>query len=156
MWAYQRYYGIDTVIYRFSNVYGMYDESDRFIPIMIRKAAKGEALSIFGKDKMLNFTYIDDAVAGTIQTIEGFEKLKEDVYNIACGEGAKLIDVARMVKEEMGSSSEIVLGETRTGEITQYVADMTKAREKFCYEPRTKIIEGVRKSVEWYKKWCNL
>ena len=156
MWAYQRCYGIDIVIYRFSNVYGMYDESNRFIPIMIGKAAKGETMTIFGKDKMLDFTYIDDTISGITLTIEKFDSLKEDVYNIACGEGARLLDVAQMIKEEMGSQSEIALGENRTGEIVQYIADITKAKDKVCYEPHTKIREGVRRSVEWYRKFWNL
>ena len=53
--AYQGCYDIDFDILRFSNVYGMYDESERFIPLMMRKMEKNEDVSIYGKDKILDF-----------------------------------------------------------------------------------------------------
>lgn len=155
-WAYQRCYGIDAIIFRFSNVYGMYDESNRFVPLVIRKAANNEPMTIFGETKMLDFTYIDDTVNGIIKAIEGFDKLKSDVYNIACGEGAKLVEVAKMIMEELGSKSEMVIGQNRTGEVVQYVADNTKAKEKMCYEPTVPVREGIRRSIEWYKKHWNI
>jgi nucleoside-diphosphate-sugar epimerase len=156
MWAYRRCYDLEVLIYRFSNVYGMYDESNRFIPTMIRKAAKNEALTVFGREKILDFTFIDDCVIGVLRSIENFDRVKDDVYNTASGEGAKLVDVARMIKENMASLSEIIVEGNRSGEVVQYIADISKANAKLCYESPTSIQEGVRKSIEWYRKWWNL
>lgn len=156
LWSYQRCYGMDGVIFRFSNVYGMYDESNRFVPLCIQRAIKGEPLQIFGKDKMLDFTYIDDCVDAVIKTVEKFDALKMDVYNVACGQGVTLVKVAEMIKEMTHSKSEITLGDNRTGEVVQYVADIGKAKAKICYEPAVPVEEGIRRSIEWYRRLWNI
>ena len=53
--SYKKCYGIDFILTRFSNVYGMYDDSDRVIPLFIRLTKENKDLEIFGKDKLLDF-----------------------------------------------------------------------------------------------------
>lgn len=57
VYAYRKCYGIDYSVLRFSNVYNMYNESDRFVPLIIRNMKKNENVAIFGKNKILDFTY---------------------------------------------------------------------------------------------------
>jgi UDP-glucose 4-epimerase len=150
--AYSRCYGIDQITFRFSNVYGMYDDSIRVVPLFLRLAGKNEALTVFGKEKCLDFTYIDDCVGGIIAALELFETAKNDTYNLAFGEGTTILKLAETAKELMGSSAAIQLGEPRTGEVVRYIADISKAKKAFGYDPKTSFEEGIRKSVEWYKK----
>ncbi len=149
--AYTRCYGIDHVIIRFSNVYGAYDDSIRVVPLFIRQARKNETLKIFGKAKCLDFTYIDDAVSGVIKALEKFDAVKNDTYNLAFGEGNTILKLAEMIIELTGSQSKIELGESRTGEVIRYVADISKAKKVFGYDPKTPFVDGVKKAVEWYK-----
>ncbi len=153
--SYSRCYGIDHVTFRFSNVYGMYDDSERVVPLFIRKCRANESLLVFGKDKCLDFTYIDDTVDGITKAIENFEKAKNRTYNLAFGEGTTIVHLAERVKELLGSSSEINIGASRTGEVVRYIADITRARETFGYDPKTSFEEGIQKSVEWYRKEVN-
>lgn len=148
--AYTRCYGIDHVIIRFSNVYGAYDDSVRVVPLFIRQARKNETLKIFGKEKCLDFTYIDDAVFGVIKALEKFDVVKNDTYNLAFGEGTTILQLAEMIIELTGSKSKIEIGESRTGEVIRYVADITKAKKAFGYDPKIPFAEGVKKAVEWY------
>lgn len=150
--SYEGCYGIDMVIFRFSNVYGMYDNSVRVVPQFIRKARKNETLTVFGKEKCLDFTYIDDCIDGIMLVIEKFESVKNDVYNLAFGKGATLLHLAERTIELLKSSSTIDLQEARTGEVIKYIADITKARNKLGYEPKVSFDEGIEKSVEWYLK----
>ena len=83
--SYNKVYGLAYVIIRYSNVYGMYDDSDRVIPLWIRRALKDQQLVVYGRHKSLDFTYIDDAVDGTIEAIKRFERSKNNVFNIASG-----------------------------------------------------------------------
>jgi len=152
VYAYTRCYGINHIVLRFSNVYGMYDESDRFIPLMIRKMKKNEDIVIFGKDKMLDFTYIDDCVEGIIKCIEKFDKVKNNTFNLAYGRGAKLIDVAKMIKKELKSKSNISFKSNRIGEVVKYVANTSKAKKMIGYKPFFVVEHGVRLSVNWYIK----
>ena len=151
--AYRRCYGIDQITFRFSNVYGMYDDSVRVVPLFIRLARKNEPMTIFGKEKCLDFTYIDDTVGGIIAGIDKFETAKNDTYNLATGEGETIIKLAEDIKRLTDSSSKVTLGESRTGEVIRYVADISKARKKLGYEPKTSFEEGVKKAVEWYLKY---
>lgn len=147
--SYTRCYGIDHIIIRFSNVYGMYDESDRVVPLFIRKTRKNEPLEIYG-EKCLDFTYIDDAVNGVVKALEGFDAGKNSTYNIAYGQGSTITALADLVKELVGSTSEVAVTKMRVGEISRYIANIDKARKAFGYEPKTPFEEGIRKAVAWY------
>lgn len=150
--AYKRCYGINSIIWRFSNVYGMYDDSIRVVPLFFRQAKAGETLNVFGKEKCLDFTYIDDCIAGMMLGVEKFETAKNDTYNLAYGEGTTILHLAEEMKRLLGSSSKIEISAARTGEVTHYIADISKAKKKLGYSPKTNFEEGIKKSVEWYKK----
>lgn len=152
--SYTRCYGIPHVIFRFSNVYGMYDDSVRVVPLFIRLARKNEAMTIFGADKCLDFTYIDDCVAGIILAIEKFGDIQNDTYNLAFGQGSTILHLAERIKELTGSKSALTVGKPRTGEVVRYIADITKAREKLGYNPQTSLDVGIEKAVEWYIKYA--
>lgn len=148
--AYKRCYGIDTIIWRFSNVYGMYDNSIRVVPLFFRQAKAGDTMKVFGKDKCLDFTYIDDCVQGVLLGIEKWDAAKNDTYNLAYGEGSSILRLAELIRELLGSDSPVEIGDARTGEVTHYIADISKARRVLGYDPQTPFEEGIRKAVEWY------
>ena len=149
--AYEKCHGINSIITRFSNVYGMYDEHDRIIPILIKKCLKNEKITIFGKDKVLDFVYIDDIINGIISIIKDFDNLKNDFFNIASGEGVSLINLAKKMKEICNSKNEIFLEENRTGETMKFIANIDKAKEKIGYNPKHDINKGLEKTITWYK-----
>jgi UDP-glucose 4-epimerase len=148
--SYKRCYGIDSVIFRFSNVYGMYDDSDRVVPLFIREAKKNAPITIFGEKKSLDFTYIDDTVEGIILALEKFEQVKNDTYNIAFGRAETIVELAELIKKLTGSTSPLTIKPSRTGEVTSYTADISKARKKVGFDPKVSFEEGVKKAVEWY------
>lgn len=150
IYSYEKCYGVDYIVCRFSNVYGMYDQSERFIPLMIRKMKKNEDVQIFGKDKMLAFTYIDDCVMGVVACVEKFDKVKNNTFNIAFGKGSKLVDVAKIIKKSLQSKSQILIGKNRQGEVVRFVADISKAKKILGYEPKYNLKNGVKLAIGWY------
>ncbi len=152
VYSFFKCYGINYIICRFSNVYGMYDDSERFIPVMIRKLRTGKDIAIFGKGKILDFTYIDDCIDGVIKCIEKFEIARNNVFNIATGHGQKLIDVAKIIRNTLYSKSKISLTENRKGEVVRYIADISKAKKILHYQPKYSIERGIHLSIDWYKK----
>ncbi len=149
--SYHQCYGLEFITFRFSNVYGMYDDSDRVVPLFIRRTTAGEDLTVYGRDKLLDFTYIDDAVDGILLSLERFERARNDVYNIASGEGTTILEVAAQVRKRLQGNNAIHVGENRTGEVVKYVANITKARELLRYQPKVPFHEGIGKAVQWYK-----
>lgn len=150
--SYTRCYGIDHVIFRFSNVYGMYDDSNRVVPLFIRKMRANESITVFGAEKCLDFTYIDDTVEGIINAVLKFDAAKNQTINLAFGQGTYLTDLAKSLKRLLKSTSEISIGESRIGEVVRYVADITRAKTILGYEPKVSFRDGIQKSVEWYTR----
>lgn len=152
IYSFSKCYDINYIVCRFSNVYGMYDQSERFIPLVLRKLKKNEDIEIFGKDKVLDFTYIDDCIRGIIKCIEKFDKVKNNTFNIAFGKGSKLIDVAKLIKKSLDSKSRILLGENRQGEVVRFIADISKAKKMLGYKPKYNLKDGVKLTIDWYAK----
>lgn len=149
--AYRSSYDVESVIVRFSNVYGRYDESERVVPLFIRKCISQEPMTIFGADKTYDFTYIDDAVAGVVAIAERFSSVEGEVFNLATGKGTSIGQVAKFIQEAMDVELPIAIKENRRGELMRYVGDISKAKERLGYEPKIVVMEGMRRAVEWYR-----
>jgi UDP-glucose 4-epimerase len=148
--SYDECYDINTSIVRFSNVYGKYDASNRVIPLFIAQASQGEDLTVFGDDKVLDFTYIDDCVNGIVSVVEQFNKAAGSTFNIASGEGTSLVEVAEVIVDKTDADVDIHIEENRTGEVSRYVADISKASKIFGYEPSYDVNDGIEATVDWY------
>jgi nucleoside-diphosphate-sugar epimerase len=153
--AYYQCYGIHFIIVRFSNVYGMYDMSDRVIPLFIQQTRDNQDLLVYGKDKFLDFSYIDDTVEGVIKCIEKFPEVKNGVFNISSGKSVSLIDLAILIRDSMKGNNSIVIKENRTGEVMKSAIDITKAKKHLEYEPGVSIEEGISRSIKWYNEFCS-
>jgi len=149
--AYSRVYGMEFIMARFSNVYGMYDDSDRVIPLWIRQTLKGDDLIVYGQDKVLDFTYIDDATDGIIRMIDRFDNVKGNTINIAYGRGVSLVSVAQGIRELLKANNEIVIEESRPGEVWRFEADLSRAKTLLDCQPKVGIEDGLKRTIEWYR-----
>lgn len=150
--AYRACYGIQTCIVRLSNVYGRYDATDRVIPRFIASAQRGQPLTVYGTDKLLDCTYLDDCLDGITEVVERFEAVDGETINIASGAGTTLQELAATIIDETDSESEIETKPERTGEIRQYVADISRATQLLDYEPAFDLDAGIRNTVAWYRQ----
>jgi len=148
--AYEQCYGIEYIIVRFSNVYGKFDYSDRVVPLFISKALKNEDIHIYGRDKILDFTYIEDCTDGVVKSLELFETSKNEVYNLATQKGYSIEKVAQLIIELTGSKSKIIYETNRTGEVCRFIADISKAKAVLNYSPQHDLMTGINKTIEWY------
>ncbi len=148
--AYHYCYGIEFIVLRFSNIYGKYDDSDRLIPLIIEQMKKGEDIIVFGKEKLLDFTYISDCIDGIIKSIEQFSNAQGNTINIATGKGITILDLAKKIIGKAGAASKLVIQEKRTGEVMQFIADISKAKDLLHYRPVVSIEDGTVRTLEWY------
>lgn len=155
IYSYAQCYGLRYLVFRFSNVYGRYDvdieRMERVIPLFIRRIAAGEPITIYGEQKVLDFTYVDDCVAGVAR---GLELLVSDgaanqTINLAYGQGNSLVAMAEAIGAALGVAPRLTLAPPRVGEVTHYVADIAKARALLGYEPRVPLDEGIPRAVAW-------
>lgn len=143
-------YDIKPVVVRLSNVYGRYDVSERVIPVYLYNALRDRDIVIFGKEKKLDFTWIDDAVDGLVRIIRRFDSVAGLSFNISSGKGEKIQDIAKQIIELTNSDSRIKIGKKRTGEISHFTGDIKLAKKKLGYIPNVKLSDGLIKTVEWY------
>jgi len=159
IYSYAQCYGLRYIVFRFSNVYGRYDNDlermERVIPKFIRMIRNGETVTIYGKDKVLDFTYVDDCVDGIVSGIRLLLSGEESnhVINLAYGQGNRLATMAQYIGEALGVEPAIKFEPPRVGEVTHYVANIGKARALLGYNPRTNLREGIQKAVSWSLDW---
>src|SRR5438477_1626667 len=136
--SYARCYGLKTLVFRFSNVYGRYDHDldrmERVIPLFVQKIWCGQPITVFGRDKMLDFTYVDDCISGIVAGVEtlaaeGSVKLLDETINLAYGQGQTLYDLVTLIELATGRVAQATYEASQTGEVTRYVADISKARQ---------------------------
>ncbi len=144
-------------MFRFSNVYGRYDADlermERVIPLFARRIARGEPIVIFGREKVLDFTYYEDAVNGIMRGIDALtsRRVTNQTINLAYGQGGSLVDVVNVLADSLGKPAKVSYEPARAGEVMRYVADISKARELLGYEPKTPLPTGLAKAVAWQK-----
>jgi nucleoside-diphosphate-sugar epimerase len=159
IYSYSRCYGLPYVVFRFSNVYGRYDNDikrmERVIPLFIHRLSQSRPITIYGREKVFDFTYIDDCVNGIVAGIENLvsRKVRNETFNVACGEGHTLTDLVKYISEALGISEPKVRYEpARPGEVLRYIADIRKAREMLGYSPQVSLPEGIRRSIAWARE----
>ena len=160
VYSYARCYQLPYIVFRFSNVYGRYDNDlarmVRVIPLFIHRITHDEPITVFGgNDKVLDFTYVDDCVDGIVRGISALAegRVRNETVNLAYGEGNTLVRVAELIGEATGKEPDITLAPPLLGEVTRYVADIGRARTLLGWEPAVPLDEGVARSVAWYEEW---
>lgn len=161
VYSYARCYGLRYLVFRFSNVYGRYDNDiermERVIPLFIRSMREGQPVTVYGREKMLDFTYVDDCVAGIMAGAERLlaGKVVNQTINLAYGQGNSLVRMAELIAESLGVAGDIhVEPAKRPGEVSHYVADISKAQELLEYQPQVPLEEGIRRAVAWSAEWA--
>jgi UDP-glucose 4-epimerase len=160
IYSYARCYGLDYLVFRFSNVYGRYDNDlwrmDRVLPLFMHQLSRGEPITIFGGDeKVLDFTYVDDCVDGIARGVYALaeSRIANQTINLAFGQGNTLVRAAELIATELGVEPNVTIAPSLLGEVTHYVADIRKARDLLGWEPKTDLGDGIPKALGWFKEW---
>jgi UDP-glucose 4-epimerase len=159
IYAYARCYGLSYLVFRFSNVYGRFDNDlwrmERVLPLFMHQLARSEGVTVFGEDKVLDFTYVDDCVDGIARGVVALadRRVANETINLAYGAGNTLVRAAELIASELAVQPQITIAPSLLGEVTHYVADVTKARNLLGWQPETPLDDGIPKAVAWFKEW---
>lgn len=158
IYSYAECYQLPYLVFRFSNVYGRYDcdleRMERVIPLFVRKIDRGEPIVVFGREKVLDFTYVDDCTAGVLRGIAALveRRVNAKTINLAYGQGSTLVDLVNLIALTLRKTANVRYEPARAGEVTRYVADLRKARELLGYQPQTPLTAGVPAAIEWQRR----
>ena len=152
--TYSHLYNIQTTGLRFFTVYGPWGRPDMAPMLFADAITNDRAINVFNHGKMSrDFTYIDDIVDGVIKVIDNPSKFA--VYNIGNNAPLSLMEFIETLEKALGREAKKNFMEMQLGDVESTYADTTPLVEDFGYKPDTKLVDGIAKFVEWYKrvKW---
>jgi UDP-glucuronate 4-epimerase len=150
--TYSHLFGLNTTGLRFFTVYGPWGRPDMAMYIFADKISKGEPIRVFNHGKMeRDFTYIDDIISGTRSAID--KNYPYEVFNLGNNNSEDLMDMVGLIESEIGKKAEIQFEGMQPGDVKKTFADIKHSQEKLNYTPTTKIVEGIPKFIDWFKKY---
>jgi dTDP-glucose 4,6-dehydratase len=150
--AYHRTHGVETRIVRIFNTFGprMRLNDGRVVPAFVGQALAGEPMTIFGDGKQTrSFCYVADLVAGIDLLLHSDEA---DPTNIGNPREMTILQFAEIIKKLTGSASGIVFKDLPVDDPKVRQPDIGKARRVLGWEPRTPVEEGLRITIEYFKR----
>lgn len=153
--TYHHLYGIPVTGLRFFTVYGPYGRPDMALFLFTDAILKGNEMQIYGEGKMQrDFTYVDDIVSGIVASCD--KNYPEEIFNLGCGRQEELMDFVTMIEKACGTEGKKIFMDMQPGDVRASLADISHAKEKLGYEPKTRIAEGIPKFVEWYRTYYKI
>lgn len=137
-------------IIRPSAVYGPRDIEDRVVSKFLGAAMRGEKLKVKGVGEMLDFTYVDDAVAGIVAAAID-PKANNRTYNITRSASHTLLEAAQLAIETVGRG-EIEIQSKDAEYPSRASLKIDRARNELGFIPQVDITEGFQRYYDWMKK----
>lgn len=148
---------------RFFTVYGPWGRPDMAMFLFTQAILKGKPIKVFNNGDMeRDFTYIDDIVEGIVRILEkdnSNRKLKKDlykIYNIGNNKSEKLMSFIGAIEKSLGIEAEKEMLPMQPGDVSKTWANVDDLIKDYGYSPNTQIEDGVKKFVEWYKKYYRI
>lgn len=158
--AYRKQYGFNAIYLLPVNLYGRGDnfdpKSSHVIPALIRrfidaKKNKEKDVVVWGSGKATReFLYVDDAAEAIVLATEKYDK--EDPVNIGSSFEISIKNLAELIKELTGFKGKIIWDDTKPDGQPRRKLDTSKAKKEFGFVAKTDFEEGLKKTIEWYKK----
>ncbi|MEY0151531.1 dTDP-glucose 4,6-dehydratase [Providencia rettgeri] len=166
--AWQRTYGLPTIVTNCSNNYGPFHYPEKLIPLIILNALEGKPLPVYGNGQQIrDWLYVEDHAKALYKVVTEGEI--GETYNIGGHNEKANIDVVKTIcsileelapnkPNNIGHYSDLITYVTdRPGHDLRYAIDATKIKNELNWIPEETFETGLRKTVEWYLKnleWC--
>ena len=144
---------------RYFNIFGpQQDPQSEYaavVPKFITCLLTGERPTVFGDGgQSRDFTFVENAIEANILAATN-EKLVGDSFNVACGAQFTLNDLLDKLRKIIGVDTNAIYADERAGDIRHSFAAIDKLRA-FGYDAPVDFDEGLRRTVEYYRKKLNL
>ncbi|NNN79250.1 dTDP-glucose 4,6-dehydratase [Vibrio sp. 11-4(1)] len=159
--AWQRTYGLPTLVTNCSNNYGPYHFPEKLIPLMILNALDGKPLPVYGDGMQIrDWLFVEDHARALYKVVNEGEV--GETYNIGGHNEKANIEVVKTIcalLEELrpdkpagveSYESLITYVKDRPGHDVRYAIDATKIAQELGWTPEETFESGIRKTVEWY------
>lgn len=168
--TYSHLYGLPTTGLRYFTVYGPWGRPDMSPWLFTSAILENRTIDVFNHGKMRrDFTYIDDIVEGTIRVLDRVaapnQHFKTDapspgssyapyrVYNIGNHQPIELINFIKIIEDALGQQAKKNLLPMQPGDVVATYADVDDLKRDIDFEPKTELVVGIRKWIEWYRSY---
>ena len=163
--AWNRTFGLPTIVTNCSNNYGPYHFPEKLIPLVILNALEGKELPIYGKGNQIrDWLYVEDHARALV--LVATQGLVGETYNIGGHNEKQNIDVVKTIctiLDEMKPKmikyeQQIAYVIDRPGHDMRYAIDASKIQKELGWVPKETFESGIRKTVQWYldnQAWCH-
>lgn len=155
LYLYKYMYGLDYRIIRLANPYGPYQRPNGVLGAVTTftyKALKGDEIQVYGDGSVIrDYIYIDDAIRGIINIVDGNGMY--NTFNLGCGCGTSISEVLRTIENVLGKKLKIVYKGGRMVDVPINYLDIS--RYEACYGKLNPISleEGILKTSDFMKKY---
>lgn len=155
---YARIYGLKTVVFRQSCIYGVHQfgvEDQGWLAWFAIATMLGKTLTIYGTGKQVrDALFVEDLVDLYDRAIANQDKVSGKAYAVGGGPAntLSLLELFDMLEAKMGKRPETKKGETRPGDQPMFVADIRKAKEDMGWEPKHNVSDGLDRMIGWMKE----
>ncbi len=155
-YAYNKLYNLDLVGLRFFTIYGPWGRPDMALFKFTKNILEHKKIDVhnFGKHSR-NFTYIDDAIRA-IDAIYRNNDKKFDIYNIASPKSVELKDYIKKIENCLGIKSIQNKLPLQKGDVEKVSANIFKLKKIYKTKKITNVDIGIKKFIDWYRKYYNV
>ncbi len=149
--VYSHIHSLPTIGLRFFTVYGPWGRPDMALFDFTRAIFADETIKVYNRGNMTrNFTYIDDIVSGILTCLDA--DLPCALMNIGGDKEEKLTRFIEVIEKNVGKTAKKKLMPMQPGDVPSTVADIKRLR-KLGWKPTTRIDQGIKNFVDWYREY---
>lgn len=154
LYLYNYMYGLDYRIIRLANPYGPYQRPNGVLGAVTTftyKALKGDEVQVYGDGSIVrDFIYIDDAIRGIINIVNGENKYH--TFNLGCGYGTSIKEVLEAIELSLGLKMNIVYKEGRSVDVPINYLDISRYEKYYGSLNPINLEDGIKKTAEFMKR----
>lgn len=154
-YAYHNLYNISILNLRFFTVFGPRQRPDLAIHKFIKLIKNDTPIEMFGDGSSArDYTYVGDTVDGIIKSINYIlnQETTFDHFNLGNHYPVTLKTMISTIYSALNKAPNIIQKPHQKGEVDITFADISKAKSKLGYNPKTSFETGIKKFIEWYEK----
>lgn len=153
LYLYNYMYGLDYRIIRLANPYGPYQRPNGILGAVTTftyKALKRDEITVYGDGSVVrDFIYIDDAVRGILNIVNGVNK--HFVFNLGSGQGTSIKDLLEKIRIALNCDMNIVYKEGRSVDVPANYLDVSRYERYYGKLNLTPLVDGIQKTAEFMK-----
>lgn len=156
MRAFHATYGLETIALRYFNIFGpRQDPASQYaavVPRFIASALRDESPTIYGDgEQTRDFTFVENVLHANRLACDAPPSACGAAYNLGCGTRVTVNDLWRQIRRATGKGADPTYAPARLGDVRDSLASLDAIKKGLGYEPQVSLVEGLRRTVDWFR-----